>query len=348
MSDLKWKRFERLVAAIHRVDAQGAQVTWNETIHGRQFDVVLRFSVGSYKYLTVIECKDQKRPVSVDEVEAFVTKSRDAGADKAVMVSSSGYQEGAFQVAERHHIELFGLSFVNDVPPDLLHQELFPCMQIYQMRLRRSDDGSWLDLPDDRNLPPYLATHLTIRSGAEVRRLHELIDGNYAMILAQATSDPNEFHIPLTDGSVAYVPHLREEYPVAELSFLFRITSFQVLKQPGIDPYLMAGVYEYRDFRSGKVKQISRFQVQVSHETVLKPGGFYFNPNLEFSYYCHAIEGEIATLLLVESYQHGMLLQAAYKQNIKYQDQFVEITNEAEIQRLKRVGRNILRDHGAV
>lgn len=153
MSDPKWKRFERLIAAIHQVDAQGAQISWNETINGRQFDVVLRFSIGSYRYLTVIECKDQKRSVSVDEVEAFVTKSRDAGADKAVLVSSSGYQEGAFQVAERHHIELFGLSFVKEMPPDLLHQALFPCMQIYQMKLRRSDDASWLNLPDDRNLP---------------------------------------------------------------------------------------------------------------------------------------------------------------------------------------------------
>lgn len=347
MSDPKWKRFERLVAAIHQVDAQGAQVSWNETINGWQFDIVLRFSIGSYRYLTVIECKDQKRSVSVEDVEAFVTKSRDAGADKAVLVSSSGYQEGAFQVAERHRIELFGLSFVNEIAPELLHQELFPCVQIYQMKLRRADDASWLQLPDDRNLPPYLATHLIIHAGGGVRRLHELVDSNYAQILAQATSNPNEFRIPLPDGSVAYVPHLCEEYPVNELSFLFRITSFQVLKQPGLDPYLMAGVYEYRDFRSGQVKQIQKFRVQVRHQTVLRPGAFYYNPDFEFSYFCHTIEGEIATILLVESYQHGTLLQAALNQDIKYQDQYVEISDETEIQRLKRVGRNILRVHGA-
>lgn len=181
-----------------------------------------------------------------------------------------------------------------------------------------------------------------------MRRLHELVDSNYAKMLTQATSNPKEFRIPLPDGSVAYVPHLCEEYPVGELSFLFRIASFQVLKQSGPDPYFMAGVYEYRDFRSGQVKQIPKLRVQVRHQTILRSGAFYFNPNLEFSYFCHAIKGEIATMLLVESYRHGTLVQAAYEQDIKHQDQYVEISDEIEIQRLKRVGRNILRVHGAV
>lgn len=348
MTDPKWRKFERVVAAIHEADAGGAQVTWDEIINGRQFDVVLRFSVGSYRYLTVIECKDQQRPVSVDQVEAFVTKSKDAGVDKAVMVSSSGYQEGAFTVAERHHIELFGLAFVNEVPADLFYQELFPCLQIYCMRLRRSDNGSWLNLPDDRNLPPYLATHLTIRTGSRVQRLHEFVDSKYQDLLDQATSDPKEFTISLQSGSIAFLPHVRLEYPVAEFTFLFRITSFRVLNQTGLDPYLLVGVYEYRDLRSGEVKQIPKLQVRVSHDTVLRPGRFYFNPNMEFSYYCYRIEGDIATMVLVESYQHGALLQAVYKQALGYQNQYVEITDASEIERLKRVGENILRDQCAV
>lgn len=348
MSDPKWKKFERVIAAIHEADAHGANVSWNEAINGRQFDVVLRFSVGSYSYLTVIECKDQQRPVSVDQVEAFITKSRDAGADKAVMVSSSSYQEGAFAVAERHHIELFGLSFVDEVPADLLFQELFPCLQIYQMRLRRTDLDSWLALPDDRNLPPYLAVHLTIRTGIQVRKLHEFIDSNYSQILSQATSDSQEFRIPLPAGAIAFIPHLRQEFPVSEVSFLFRITSFQVLKQPGLDPFLLSGTYEYRDFRTGAVRQIPKYRVRVANNTVLQPGRFYFNLNMEFSYYCERIEGDIATMILVESYQHGMLVQVEYTQSVKYQDQYVEITDAEEIARLKRVGHNILRKHGAV
>jgi len=48
-----------------------AQVKWNDSINGRQFDVTLRFRKGLYDYLTVIECKDYSSSVPVGEVEAF-------------------------------------------------------------------------------------------------------------------------------------------------------------------------------------------------------------------------------------------------------------------------------------
>ena len=76
------RMLERLVAAIH--GAAGTSVAWNERIDGRQFDVVMRHKNGLHDYLTVIECKDLNRRVSVADVDAFATKSRDAGANKAV------------------------------------------------------------------------------------------------------------------------------------------------------------------------------------------------------------------------------------------------------------------------
>jgi predicted helicase len=106
----KWKHFERLVAAIHRLADEGADVRWNDKISGRQFDVTIRFKRGLYQYLTVIECKDYSRAVPVGEVDAFVTKSVDAKADRGVMASSSGFQAGAQEVAKRHNITLIHVS----------------------------------------------------------------------------------------------------------------------------------------------------------------------------------------------------------------------------------------------
>jgi len=71
-----WKLFEKIVAAIHYAESRGAKVVWNDKINGKQFDVTVRFQHGLRDYLTVIECKDYKKPVSVDKVEAFVTKSK--------------------------------------------------------------------------------------------------------------------------------------------------------------------------------------------------------------------------------------------------------------------------------
>jgi hypothetical protein len=109
MTEKKWKMFERIVAAIHLAEQKGATVKWDETIKGRQFDVTVRFKHGLYEYLSVVECKDYATPVPAEKVDALVTKFRDVGADKAIMVAASGFQAGAIDVAKRHGIQLFSL-----------------------------------------------------------------------------------------------------------------------------------------------------------------------------------------------------------------------------------------------
>ena len=37
---------ERIVAGIHAITTSDADVSWNEVINGRQFDVVARFALG--------------------------------------------------------------------------------------------------------------------------------------------------------------------------------------------------------------------------------------------------------------------------------------------------------------
>src|ERR1700730_13796760 len=106
MASEKWKHFERLVAAIHKAADQGAEVRWNEKINGRQFAVTVRFKKGLYDYLTVVECKDYATPVPVGDVEAFVTKAKDAHANCAVIASPNGFQSGAQDVAAKHDMKL--------------------------------------------------------------------------------------------------------------------------------------------------------------------------------------------------------------------------------------------------
>ena len=84
---------------MHHAESTGAAVTWNDEINGRQFDVTVRFKFGLHNYLTVIECKDYSSKVSVEKVDAFVTKARDVNANKAVLISSQGFQSGCFPVA---------------------------------------------------------------------------------------------------------------------------------------------------------------------------------------------------------------------------------------------------------
>lgn len=113
--DPKWKRFEKIVAGVHMLQAQGAEVRFNDRIRGkktnssRQIDVSIRFKEAFYDYLTIIECKDTGRKVEVGEVEAFSKKMEDVGARHGVMVSPHGFQKGGIGTAEFEKIELFTL-----------------------------------------------------------------------------------------------------------------------------------------------------------------------------------------------------------------------------------------------
>ena len=44
---------ERIVAGIHAVTRGSANVSWNEIINGRQFDVAVRFTLGTLSYLVL-------------------------------------------------------------------------------------------------------------------------------------------------------------------------------------------------------------------------------------------------------------------------------------------------------
>lgn len=111
-ADQSGARYESVVAAIHRDFAQDATVTENELIEGksgifRQIDVAIRADIAGYKCLVIVECKDYSRPVEIGKVDELIGKMDDVGAVKAVLVSDSGFTEGALKRAQREpRIEL--------------------------------------------------------------------------------------------------------------------------------------------------------------------------------------------------------------------------------------------------
>jgi hypothetical protein len=102
--------FEKLVSRIQQQLDPNAQVSHNELLtdrlgHKRQFDVVIRGTLAGHKMLGVIECKDLKRNVGVNDIEAFATKSRDVNANLKVFVSRRGFTKTAIEKAKDYGIQ---------------------------------------------------------------------------------------------------------------------------------------------------------------------------------------------------------------------------------------------------
>lgn len=110
----KWADFENLVATIQRKTAPFATVRQNHFVLGisgsrRQLDVTLTQRIGTQEVFIVLECKRFGRPVTIKEVEAFVTKLRDVRGNHGVIVSNSGFTEGAVGSARSNNITLQSL-----------------------------------------------------------------------------------------------------------------------------------------------------------------------------------------------------------------------------------------------
>lgn len=70
----------------------------------REVDISLRGRFGSVDVFVMIECRDRKRPATVEWIDAVLAKADDVGASVAVVVSPAGFSDGADEYARRRGV----------------------------------------------------------------------------------------------------------------------------------------------------------------------------------------------------------------------------------------------------
>lgn len=71
-----------------------------------QIDVYITHTSVGADMKILAECKQYKRSVGRDKVEVLESRLRSLGAQKGILLSTSGFQSGAIQFAEKHGIAL--------------------------------------------------------------------------------------------------------------------------------------------------------------------------------------------------------------------------------------------------
>jgi len=128
------KNFEKLVRLIQETlkDIPSTEIFSNYKIENKsgrkgEIDVFIQSSINYMEIKIAIECKDYRKPVSVEKIDAFNSKcQRIKGISKKVFVSSNGYQADAHNAANFHDIELYNLS---EISKDKISQ-WFPIKQL--------------------------------------------------------------------------------------------------------------------------------------------------------------------------------------------------------------------------
>lgn len=73
----------------------------------------------------------------------------------------------------------------------------------------------------------------------------------------------------------------------------------------------------------------------------VKEGHFYVDPHLNFFYFCEKIEGDTIYWILVESYQHGHLIQVRFTQSTENVRHYVEVKDKEVLNRLEQMLNNL-------
>lgn len=73
-------------------------------------DVTARFVALGAEFLVLVECKHEKRKVERQDVQILHSKVMSAGAQKGMLFSIAGFQEGAIQYADVHGVALVQLA----------------------------------------------------------------------------------------------------------------------------------------------------------------------------------------------------------------------------------------------
>jgi len=349
-SKSKWQYFERLVAAVHKAADAGADVKWNDTINGRQFDVTIRFRKGMYDHLTVVECKDFGKSVPVEKVEAFVTKSKDANANLAVLASTSGFQSGALESAQRHGIILLHVTSADEVDPSIFGAKFGETVEILVVEEIALEfaDGEKTQLPSRANVLTYYSNHTTLECGGDKATLDSLI-GGWLKPKDMLNIPDGEHTIPMPEGTIITGPHdgAVPLKPLAAIRIRTVRTKARTLDGPNkVDPSFMTPDVRVQNISTGEEKTFKYKDLALGIDNTFLPGKFYEAPGLGFFYYCEGVENGVAALCLVESFQHGQLVQGRIKMKAQYGDRYIPVSDKVTIARLQR-RLNTLKQNGS-
>ena len=335
----RWKsrQYEKLTAAIHAAESQGAVVKWNELIKGRQFDVTVRSSTETGDHLTVIECKYSRKPIPVKEIEAFITKSRDAGASRAVVISASNFQSGARRVATEHGIELIELTEVQEIPEQYLEREFISVVNINQISLRCKSDGRVLTLPDSPKLLQSAVRSTVVNAYGRTASLQQVLDKLSERFEESATEEEKVGHLIFSDEAQFRLAGQQTWINLDRITVTFQRVSARCLKFPGVDPITFEQSYKIRNALTGENRLVSGRDIDHGFTTELRAGNFYRDPNLRVNYACLEVGDEDVTLVHLETEQHLESFLATMIGSKECGSQLIPIEDASEIARLETI-----------
>jgi hypothetical protein len=115
------KQYEEFISFVyqlaHKDYFKDIHLQLNKKINQREFDIYWEENKDGKKISYAIECKDYKNKVNIEKIDAFVTKTKDNNINKGLFVCKNGFQQGCYDVAKKHGIDLKNptINYIKDI-----------------------------------------------------------------------------------------------------------------------------------------------------------------------------------------------------------------------------------------
>jgi hypothetical protein len=166
---IDWKEFELFVADIYK-NSDELKVEHDVTLRGksnakRQIDVLITQKTKLHTYITLIECKRWKKSVTRQVIDVLFASVEDLNANKGVIFTTKGYEEGAIDYAKSKNIDIFLVRDIRDDEFGSPGKKFSLYLQTFNGKLENFESNqlkfySPIGLKPQTPLPPF-AIHFT-------------------------------------------------------------------------------------------------------------------------------------------------------------------------------------------
>lgn len=231
--------YQELVALVAKALDSNAEIKTGQWIEGpdgdREVDVEVHGTVDGKPHFILIECKDWKKRLDIQEMDKLDSKRRDLLADAAIIYSNSGFTKSALRKAERLGIDAVSAIVAgNRLIRPVLEREFFS---------KRLSVDSWNIIlyysESDRNFPdPWNARTLRFKGLAFVNWLRKLsLD-----LLEKHEGEPKIIAIAAFKGET---PFTLEGVPVTLRGFRVEMTCSRKWLSQTVREDVSLGVYSH-------------------------------------------------------------------------------------------------------
>ena len=255
-------------------------------------------------------------------------------------MAANGFQAGCFDVARRHGVTLLTLHESVDKTAETVGGNLTPALNVYRVRLVKEKSGEEIEFEEWNGKLEYLMSQCKLTTGDVIKTPAEVIEDWRRQELPVVDENEKRFEINLPSDTVAVIPFY-EPVEVSAIRFHCKIVAASTPSGTLLSRHLReleVLQHELRDAITGGVLyKAKQADLNIGFDVKLKPGKFYAGMNGTFHYFCESIENNLATLLLLESYQHGRLLQVKFTQKLENAKGYVEVKDKETLFRLQKM-----------